>query len=777
MSFRVGIIGGGISGLACALKAQELMPEAEIHVLEAGQRFGGLIESSLKEGFVVELGADAFLNDREWMPGWLQKLGLDKKIIATTADKRRSFIYKNGKVVPLPQGFYLISPTSLGALLNANFISWPGKLRMAWEWFIPRRKEESDESVADFILRRFGREALVKVGQPMIGGIYTADPAHLSMRASLPKFHQMEQTYGSLIRAFSAQKKEAAEKQASGPRYRLFSSFQNGMEELIQALVSHLNQAVLRTDFPVLAVRKADGKWRVESANGQSIDFDVVCIAAPAPRAAAILKQEAPEISEQLEKISYESSVIVNLAYETKKLPSLPQGFGVVVPESEKRKIVGVTFSHQKFMGRAPEEKVLVRVFMGGAFHRDLYGRSDSELVALAEEELKIILKIEAKPVWTLLRRYPKAMPQYEVGHLERVESIFKNMEKYPGLFLTGNAYYGVGIPESIERAHAAAEKMAAFKKGGRKTAGFDHILLVGFGGPEKREDVWPFLLEVTKGAGVPEARLKNVEQHYEEVGGTSPYNACVRSLAEKIKKQNREKNISLPVFLGMKNWRPFMKDTLSEIKKQNLKNGLAIVLAPHRSEASWDKYVRCVSEALKENGGGLFYEYLDAWHENPGYTGAQAQELRKVLDALTPEEKDGLHVIFCAHSIPVEMAERSQYAQEFQKSSEIIARELGLVSWETAYQSRSGNPRQPWLEPDVNKSIAQAKTQGKSGVMIVPVGFWCDNVEVLFDLDIEAAKEAAAHGLKFWRVPTVADNPEFAEMFSRLIEKRLRNA
>lgn len=777
MAFKIGIIGGGVSGLSCALRVQELVSGAEIHILESSHRVGGLIGTSLKDGFVMELGPDCFLNEKAWLPDWLEKIGLKPSLIGTSLKKRQSLIYKNGKLNPMPKGFYLLSPTSLGSLLRTDVISWGGKLRMAMEFFVPKRRDESDESVSDFILRRFGKEALVKIGQPMVGGIYTADPARLSMRAAMPKFYRMEQEYGSLIRAFSIRKKQAAEKEASGPRYSLFASFQNGMEELIQSLRNHLSSAKIRTDFTVKSLRRSGEVWHVQSESGESQNFDAVCLAVPAHRAAAILKQAAPEVSTNLEKIPYESAVIINLAYDTKNIPPLPAGFGVVVPEKENRKIVGLTFCHQKFDGRAPEEKALIRVFMGGAFQRDLLDKNDADLITLAKEELKIILKIQSEPLWTNLRRYPKAMPQYEIGHLEKIESVFKEMEKYPGLFLAGNAYHGVGIPEAIERAGKTGEAISSYLKNFKKSVPIDHILLVGFGGPEKPEDVWPFLLEVTKGTNIPEVRLKSVEHHYELVGGKSLYNEYTRDLAGKIKEVNAGKGINLPVYIGMKNWNPFMRNTIAEIKKNGHKRGLAVVLAPHRSDASWEKYLRCVNENLKEAGAenDLSYEYLKPWYDNRNFTGAQADEMSTVLRTLTSEEKNGLHVIFSAHSIPVEMAERSSYVQEFQSSSRLVAEELGLDSWEIAYQSRSGNPRQPWLEPEVCSLFDKVKADGKKGVMVVPVGFWCDNVEVLFDLDIEAKAEAEKKGLKFWRVPTVGHHPKFSELFSQMLESRLK--
>ncbi len=292
----------------------------------------------------------------------------------------------------------------------------------------------------------------------------------------------------------------------------------------------------------------------------------------------------------------------------------------------------------------------------------------------------------------------------------------------------------------------------------------FDHVLLVGFGGPEKRADIWPFLLEVTRGTNVPEERLKDVLHHYEQVGGKSPYNEAVRQLARNLQ-EVLSHSLPLPVFTGMKNWHPFMKDTLTEIKSKGLRKGIAVVLAPHRSPASWDKYLRCVEETLKETGAGIVYEYVRHWYDHPGFTGAFADQIKKAMGP-----KYSTHVIFCAHSIPVEMAAKCEYAQEFKISSELAAREAGVFSWNVAYQSRSGSPRQPWLEPDICDSISETDKARFTDVLAVPIGFLCENVEILFDLDIEARQAAEKSGLKYRRCGTVMESPRFISMMTDLI-------
>ena len=302
----------------------------------------------------------------------------------------------------------------------------------------------------------------------------------------------------------------------------------------------------------------------------------------------------------------------------------------------------------------------------------------------------------------------------------------------------------------------------------------FDHILLIGFGGPTKPEEIWPFLQNVTRGIPIPEERLRAVEHHYHDVGGRSPYNDYTVRLFNKLHAKLNEKSVSLPMFLGMRNWNPLLKEVLAEIHQKGLKRGLGIILAPHRCDASYEKYIRNVEEANHwPDARPIHYDYLNAWHEHPGFTGAQAEELKKVLIGKTDTP-----VIFSAHSIPVEMAQKSKYTEEVTASSDLVAKKLGLSDWQVAWQSRSGpstgseqaSPRQPWLEPDVVSVIRDLKAKGKTAVTVVPIGFLCDNVEVLFDLDIEAKREAEKLGMRYSRASTVMDHPKFVAMLAELI-------
>ena len=299
-----------------------------------------------------------------------------------------------------------------------------------------------------------------------------------------------------------------------------------------------------------------------------------------------------------------------------------------------------------------------------------------------------------------------------------------------------------------------------------------DHVLIIGFGGPEKPEDVRPFLQQVTRGISIPEARLKIVEHHYEAIGGASPYNRYTFQLVEKLKSELSRNASALPVFVGMRNWHPFLKETLSEIKRQGFQKGLALILAPHRSDASFEKYIRNLEEAKKDTAAEIEYEYLPPWFDHPLWIKAQAEQARKIYNRLSQKEKEKTHLFFTAHSIPVQMASQSKYVEEIKISSAFVAKELGHASWSVAYQSRSGNPRDPWLEPDILAEIQTLPDKGIETAMLIPIGFLCDNAEVLYDLDIEAHAQAQKSGLRYLRSSTVMDHPLFVQMLRELIQK-----
>ncbi len=303
----------------------------------------------------------------------------------------------------------------------------------------------------------------------------------------------------------------------------------------------------------------------------------------------------------------------------------------------------------------------------------------------------------------------------------------------------------------------------------------FDHILFIGFGGPEKPGDIRPFLEEVTRGLPIPKERLDDVAHHYTAIGGRSPYNEYTYRLIEKVKAALKANGVELPIFVGMKNWHPFLKDTLTEIKHRGLKRGVGVILASQRCDASYEKYIRAVDDAKKESGAAAEYIYLPNWHSMDGFISAQTGRLRDVFSKLSEDGLEEVEIIFCAHSVPVDMAQKSRYAEEFVEGARRVAEKLGHKKWRIAYQSRSGSPRQPWLEPDVCSVIAKLPDEGIKTAVLVPIGFLCDNAEVLYDLDIEAKKACEEAGINYLRALTVMDHPDFVAMLARLIHEQMK--
>ncbi len=464
---RVIVIGGGISGLTAAHRLWELDRERrlglQITLLEARDRLGGLIETQLRDGFLLENGPDAFLAERPWALSLCRRIGLEDELIQPQAERRRSLILHHGKLIPMPQGFYMIAPTHPKALSDCSLLSFLGKLRVRFERFIPPRASDADESVASFVRRRFGREVLDRIAQPMIGGIYTADLEKLSVTAALPRFHEMERKHGSVLRALSngsAGEVVADAEKASGPRYGLFLAPRAGMSRLVEVLARKMLEVELKTNSPVEGIERKGKGWMVCLRQGHTLQADAVCVALPAPQASALLKRVAPASAEELAGIPYESVATVNMAFRREDLPILPEGFGFVAHPGQAGGVVGCTFSSVKFTRRAPEDSVLLRAFVGGAMAPGAADQDNEKLQSNVRELLKKTLEIRAVPRLVVIRRHPGSMPQYHVGHLERVQRIERETAKFPGLTLTGNAYHGVGIPDCIHQAESAAERI-----------------------------------------------------------------------------------------------------------------------------------------------------------------------------------------------------------------------------------------------------------------------------------------------------------------------------
>lgn len=467
---RVVVVGGGLSGLTAAHRIMDRARFArrpiEIVVVEAKDRIGGAIRTERVEGFTLEGGADSFITNKPWGVDLCRELGLADQLIGPDPQHRRSFVVREGRLMPVPEGFVLMAPNRLGPILTTPILSWRGKLRMLLDLVLPRMDDESDESLAAFVKRRLGREALDRLVQPLVGGIYTADPNELSLKATLPQFRRMEQEHRSLILAAwrLARQARSAERQASGARYGLFVTLPQGMDTLPKALAASLPAGTVRVSTPVRRIHKPDARspWRVELLSGLPIDATAVVLTTEAHAAARLLDGFDPDLALQLRSIPYASSAVVNVAYRRDQVAHPLDGFGAVVPALEGRSILAVSFLSVKFPGRAPAGSVLFRVFVGGATQPDLFEHDDADLEAIVRRELADLLGASGEPILINVARHPRAMPQYTLGHLDRVAAVRERLSRHPRLILAGNAFDGVGIPDCIRGAREAADATVA---------------------------------------------------------------------------------------------------------------------------------------------------------------------------------------------------------------------------------------------------------------------------------------------------------------------------
>ena len=464
---RVVVLGGGVTGLvACyrllkASKAQNL--SLDIHLIEASHRLGGVIETEFSDGVLMEKGPDCFLTSKPEGIELCEELGLGEQLIGTNERHRRSFVLRGDELLPVPQGYYLLAPYQIGPFLMSPVFSPLGKLRMAMDVLLPGRRGDADESLADFVRRRFGREALERMAQPMVAGIYSADPESLSLKATMPQFHEIEREHRSLILGLRKRMQKRGTDEgvsASGPRYGLFVSFERGMGVLADALTEAIAEATVRTSCRAEALERQEKGWRVHLQDGEGVDADAVCVTLPPSAAARMLEKAMPGISGELMSIPSGSLATLNLVYRAGQVANPLHAMGFVVPAIENKTLLACSFSSTKFAGRAPEGKVLIRAFAGGEA-ASRAGLSDGDLTRELIGELRPILGITGEPETSIFYRYEESLPHYLVGHLDKVRRIENELEATPGLALAGNAYRGVGIPDCVKSANEAAEKIS----------------------------------------------------------------------------------------------------------------------------------------------------------------------------------------------------------------------------------------------------------------------------------------------------------------------------
>ena len=445
------IVGGGIGGLATAFRLQKLHKEQnlplQIRVLEASDKLGGLLSSHEQDGFLMEDGPDGFITDKPAALNLVKELGNESELIGTLEQNRRSFILKNRRLIPTPKGVYLMAPASIKDLWASPLLSWKGKFRVAMEPWVPKKTSNKEESLAEFVSRRLGQEALERIAQPMIGGIYGTSAEILSLKATMPRFLKMEEEEGSIVRAL--RKKETT---ASGPRYGMFMTFKTGIGRLVEILRQNLDPETLYQGERCEHIAKENATW-VLRTNKNTHRGDHVIFSVPTYVTAQLLTSTQTKLSELLSRISYASSATLNLGYERKQISHSLGGMGFVVPEIEDSPIVGCSFSSMKYSGRAPKDHVLLRAFVSGS-------AALNPNVDDIQQELSKLLGISGAPKIYRLRIWKKSMPQYQLGHLDLVDKIEEQVEATPGLHLVGNAFRGVGIPDVIRCSEKTASKI-----------------------------------------------------------------------------------------------------------------------------------------------------------------------------------------------------------------------------------------------------------------------------------------------------------------------------
>ncbi len=483
---RVAIIGGGISGLTAAYELQRIAQTAPVErgwectLFEASARLGGIVETVREQGFAVECGPDSWVTEKPWARELAEELGLGTEIIPSNDARKRTYLVQEGSLVPLPSGMRMMVPTQWKPLLASPLFSAAAKLAYQQE---PERAEElkqtsllsrgesADESVADFVLRHFGSEVTDKVAGPLLAGVFGGNVARLSVRAVMAPFVRMEAEYGSLITALE-QRKHAAPAAT-------FTTLASGLGTLTDALAAHLPPAAVHCGVAVDALERVGRQWRVVTAGNAQV-FDAVILATsldPTRRLLRSIAHHAAETAAALLPEEASSAIVAALGFTLPQSHAvkLPEGFGFLVPpqpvaglataqDPAALSLLACTFVEQKFAHRAPPGGILLRGFFGGDAAKRLAGCSDAEIARLAHTQLARLLGPLPPPVLTLVRRWPHSLPQYAVGHLSRLKKLHTHMEQLPALILLGNAYRGVGLPDLVRDARAAARNLSSLK-------------------------------------------------------------------------------------------------------------------------------------------------------------------------------------------------------------------------------------------------------------------------------------------------------------------------
>lgn len=445
------VVGGGIAGLAAAYDLQRA--GLSVVVLEAGPRPGGVIVTERFDGWVIDGGPDALLVQKPAAVELCRELGLDGRLTPTKLP-RAAYVLRDGRLHALAEGSFLGFPLSFASLARASLFSLGGRVRMGCEPFIPKQDDSGDESIAAFVRRRFGQEAVDYLAEPLLAGIHAGDVERLSMRALFPRLLDAEQRTGSVLRSFRAMRMTPSPQGA-------FLSLPGGLGELVETLAAALEPDTVRVSARVTELHRGAG-YTVESHAGR-VHARAVVLAAPAYVTAELVRGLDTALAAACDAVPYASTATVAFGYRSAQVAHPMRGSGFVVPKAERQALLAGTWVTSKWPGRAPEGHVLLRGFLGGGRDPHRLDETDDRLIALAREELTALLGITGAPLFTRLFRWPRQSPQYEVGHLDRLASLQARLPAIPGLYVTGSGFRGIGIPDGIADARTTAAQVAAF--------------------------------------------------------------------------------------------------------------------------------------------------------------------------------------------------------------------------------------------------------------------------------------------------------------------------
>ena len=480
--YRIIIIGGGVAGLGAAYKvrrAAEAGHEVEFRLVEKADRLGGKLATDYVDDpetggrFVIDGGSDSFLTQKTAIHRVARLLGIFDDECPTLDENKKTLIVKNGRLVELPDGIMMFAPTKVLPMATTSLYSLPAKLRMALDLLIPRKRlqegERNDETLESFVVRRLGRECLDRLAEPLVGGVNGSDPALMSLAATYPNLLDMEQEHGSLIRGFLAQRKKVEEmkrtyppKPGAKPR-TFFTSFYEGLQYVTDRLADGAGREFIQTGAGAASIERTDsGGWRVALDGGETLEGDAVIIATEVWAAHDLMATVDERVTELLGQIPSSSSATVPIAFRAQDCPFDQHWHGILSPRIENQPVTGVSLVSSKWPNRAPEGRVLLRAFVGGPHGEGILGKSDEEIVQIVRDQLVALVGVRegAEPVFARVYRWEQGMPQYTLGHLDRVDEIERLVDDLPGLALAGGGFRGVGVPNCLESGEQAVSKV-----------------------------------------------------------------------------------------------------------------------------------------------------------------------------------------------------------------------------------------------------------------------------------------------------------------------------